>query len=72
VRVTAKVGGNLARPDGRLVRRAHAITARAAGSLQQELEDELRAVSASGRAADPEARRDALERAVRRLWGAPL
>jgi hypothetical protein len=38
--------------------------------LEQELAHELEAVSASERAADPEARRDALERAVRRVWGA--
>ena len=38
--------------------------------LEEELAAELRAVTASERAADPEARRDALERAVRRVWGA--
>ena len=38
--------------------------------LEQELADELQAVSLSERAADPEFRRDALERAVRRIWGA--
>jgi hypothetical protein len=38
--------------------------------LEQELAQELEAVTASERAADPEARRDALERAVRRVWGA--
>lgn len=38
--------------------------------LEQELAQELEAVTASERAADPETRRDALERAVRRIWGA--
>jgi hypothetical protein len=38
--------------------------------LEQELAQELAAVTASERAADPEFRRDALERAVRRVWGA--
>jgi len=37
-----------------------------------ELADELDAVSSSQRAADIDTRRDALERAVRRVWGAPL
>ena len=40
--------------------------------LERELREELQAITQSGRAADPEARRDALERAVRRIWGAPL
>jgi len=48
------------------------LSASAADRLTRELEDELRAVSASERAADPEMRRDALERAVRRIWGAAL
>ena len=34
--------------------------------------DELDAVSVSERAADTDTRRDALERAVRRIWGATL
>ena len=38
--------------------------------LEQELAAELDAVIASERGADPETRRDALERAVRRIWGA--
>jgi hypothetical protein len=38
--------------------------------LREELAVELEAVTASERAADPEFRRDALERAVRRIWGA--
>ena len=40
--------------------------------LLRELESELGSVAALGRAADPETRRDALERAVRRVWGATL
>ena len=38
--------------------------------IEQELALELEAVTTSERAADPEFRRDALERAVRRVWGA--
>ena len=38
--------------------------------LEQELADELRVVSDSEHAADPDSHRDALERAVRRMWGA--
>ena len=38
--------------------------------IEQELAQELQAVTISERAADPEFRRDALERAVRRVWGA--
>lgn len=38
--------------------------------VEQELAQELEAVTISERAVDPEFRRDALERAVRRVWGA--
>ena len=41
-----------------------------ANRLLQDLEEEMQSVLASERAADPETRRDALERAVRRIWGA--
>jgi hypothetical protein len=43
-----------------------------AGRLALELEEELRLVRASGRAEDPDAGREALARAVRRHFGAPL
>ena len=40
--------------------------------LRSEVERELQTVSASGLPVDPEVRRDALERAVRRLWGGTI
>jgi hypothetical protein len=59
---------------GRLVHRIREVVLSAARTdrLAHELEAEAEAVSASERTADPEARRDALERAVRRVWGATL
>ncbi len=38
--------------------------------LARDLSDELQSIAQSERAADPEFRRDALERAVRRHFGA--
>ena len=64
-----------ARPGGRLVRRIRdeVLSSGTVARFRRELEDELEAVSSSERAVDEaEARRDALERAVRRIWGAPL
>lgn len=40
--------------------------------LRSELERELQTIAASGQPLDPEIRRDALERAVRRLWGGTI
>jgi hypothetical protein len=40
--------------------------------LRSEIERELQATTASGQPIDPETRRDALERAVRRLWGGTI
>ena len=48
------------------------LSAYTVARLQRELQDELDAVSFSERTAEDDARRDALERAVRRIWGAPL
>jgi hypothetical protein len=53
---------------------AHTISARVRSRLQIELARELQDVLQSERAigidlSDPETRRDALERAVRRIWG---
>jgi hypothetical protein len=64
----------VAPPLRRLVRpiRNELLSSRTVERFRSELEDELEAVSSSERAADEEARRDALERAVRRIWGAPL
>jgi hypothetical protein len=72
VKITATPVG--ARAAGRLAQhiRDELLSPHAVARLRRELEDELEAVSASERAADAEARRDALERAVRRIWGAPL
>jgi hypothetical protein len=54
---------------------AHTISAGIRGRLQIELDRELDEVLQSERAlvdtSDPESRRDALERAVRRVWGVP-
>jgi hypothetical protein len=62
------------RPVGRLVQhlRDELLSSQAVDRLRRELEDELEAVSSSEHAAEDDARRDALERAVRRIWGAPL
>ena len=71
VRVT--VSGSLVRPGfGPVVNRIRQTVQSAATvqRLEQELAAELDAVIASERGADPETRRDALERAVRRIWGA--
>ena len=59
---------------GRLLNHIRDVVSSAATTdrLARELEDELRAISASGRSAEPEARRDALERAVLRVWGTAL
>ena len=62
------------RPIGRLVQhlRDDLLSSQTVARLRRELEDELEAVSSSEHAAEDDARRDALERAVRRVWGAPL
>jgi hypothetical protein len=59
---------------GRLVHRIREdlLSSRTVERLRRELEDELEAVSSLERSADEDSRRDALERAVRRVWGAPL
>ncbi|MFZ1101838.1 MAG: hypothetical protein WAN86_03020 [Hyphomicrobiaceae bacterium] len=61
-------------PTDRLTQRirTEALSSRTVERFQRELEDELDAISSSERAADAETRRDALERAVRRVWGATL
>jgi hypothetical protein len=58
----------------RLARRIRdqALSPRTVDRFERELEAELEAVATSERAVESEARRDALERAVRRVWGAPL
>ncbi len=75
MKITATITGSLIGPQsnfGPVVNHIrHTVqSAATVRSLEQELADELEAISASERAADPETRRDALERAVRRIWGA--
>jgi hypothetical protein len=59
---------------GRIVQRIRheVLSSRTIERLRLELEDELDTVSSSERGAEDETRRDALERAVRRIWGATL
>jgi hypothetical protein len=61
-------------PAARLARRVRdeVLSSGTVRHLARELADEIDAVSASERGADDDARRDALERAVRRIWGATL
>ena len=61
-------------PTSRLAQRirAEALSSRTVERLEREIADELDAISASDRMADADTRRDALERAVRRVWGATL
>jgi hypothetical protein len=63
-----------ARRGGRIAQqiRDEVLSSRTVDRLKRELEDELEAVSSFERAAENDTRRDALERAVRRIWGAPL
>jgi hypothetical protein len=61
-------------PTGRLIQRirTEALSSRTVERLERELADELDAVSSSEQEVDADRRRDALERAVRRIWGATL
>jgi hypothetical protein len=75
MKVTATTAGSLIGPHFNVGAIANHIrhTVQSAATvhrLQEELAAELDAVTASERGADPEFRRDALERAVRRVWGA--
>ena len=74
MKVTATPANGPARAIDRLARRIRdeALSPRTVDRFERELETELEAVATSARAVDAEARRDALERAVRRVWGAPL
>ena len=69
VNVTVSVSGSAPR---QLADRVRILSAGSTRRLEREIEEELQSVARSERAADPEARRDALERAVRRIWGATL
>jgi hypothetical protein len=73
MKIKVDIEGSLARPSfGPVVNRIRQVVQSAATvqQLEQELADELQIVSESEHAVDPDARRDALERAVRRTWGA--
>lgn len=72
MKITARPTSTVA--TGRLAQRirSEALSPRTVERLERELADELDAVSAFERAVDDDARRDALERAVRRVWGATL
>jgi NTP pyrophosphatase (non-canonical NTP hydrolase) len=61
-------------PTRRLAQRirTEALSSRTVERFERELADELDAVSSSEGIADVDTRRDALERAVRRVWGATL
>jgi hypothetical protein len=72
MKVTARSARDI--PTGRLARRIRddVLSPRTVERFERELEDELEAVSSFERTAEDDVRRDALERAVRRVWGAPL
>jgi hypothetical protein len=73
VKLIATPAGSLA--AGRLAQRIRqeVLSPGTVERFKRELEEELDAVSSSERAAaEDETRRDALERAVRRIWGATL
>jgi hypothetical protein len=71
MKVTATATGTV--PASRLGRRiAEALSSQSIERYERELVEELDAVAVSERTADADTRRDTLERAVRRVWGAPL
>lgn len=72
MKVTARPAGAV--QVGRLVQRIRqdVLSSRTIERFRRELEDELDTVSSSERGMEDETRRDALERAVRRVWGATL
>jgi len=69
MKVNVTVEGNVGR---RLADRVEIVSVGVGRRLARELRDELRSVAQSHREADPDDRREALERAVRRVWGATL
>ena len=72
MKVSVTVRGSLVdRPRAR-TGHVEALSRGVVRRLTSDLQEELQRVLASERAADPDARRDALERAVRRIWGATL
>jgi hypothetical protein len=70
MKINVSIGGNLMRrPPGSGGLR-ETLSEQMRRVLARDLTDELQSIIQSERAADPETRRDALERAVRRIWGA--
>lgn len=72
MKVLVRVEGSLVRRSRRLPRPIDLALIRVWKGVNVGLQRELDAIRNSERASDPETRRDALERAVRRIWGAPL
>ena len=76
MKITVTTSDSLADASGRNRQGlAHTLSANIRRRLQVDLDRELEEVLQSERAvgseiSDPDARRDALERAVRRIWGA--
>jgi hypothetical protein len=75
MKVSVRIQGSLAgRSSAGAIRAAEAISGAAVRHLTYDLQQELEAILQSEHEpdADPDMRRDALERAVRRIWGATL
>ena len=74
MKTTARPAASNAIPTARIAQRirSEALSSGSVRRLERELADELDMVSTFERSADADTRRDALERAVRRVWGAPL
>jgi hypothetical protein len=74
VKITVRPAAGTAIPAARIAQRirSEALSSGSVRRLERELADELDMVSTFERSADADMRRDALERAVRRVWGAPL
>jgi hypothetical protein len=77
MKLTVTTAGSLVKGSGNRGRQGfvHTLSAGIRYRLQIDLDRELEEIIQSERAADadtsdPESRRDALERAVRRIWGA--
>lgn len=69
MKINVSIGGNLMRrPSGSGL--PETLSEQMRRVIARDLTDELQSITQSERAADPETRRDALERAVRRIWGA--
>lgn len=72
MKLKVTVGGSLVRRDPVGIRLRETLSEEMRRVLARDITNELQAIAQSERAADPDSRRDALERAVRRIWGAAL